>query len=65
MKYIDQELSLYQKGNYLPLLHLKKNSDFSKDLISGFENKIQKLTDLYISKSDDLFKIKESDIMTV
>tara|TARA_B100001750_G_C15448159_1_gene567401 strand:- start:620 stop:1174 length:555 start_codon:yes stop_codon:yes gene_type:complete len=53
--------NIRRKGND----DLKKHSDFSKDLISDFENKIQKLTDLYISKSDDLFKIKESDIMTV
>tara|TARA_B100000579_G_scaffold395839_1_gene374173 strand:- start:46 stop:600 length:555 start_codon:yes stop_codon:yes gene_type:complete len=53
--------NIRRKGND----DLKKHSDLSKDLISSFEQKIQDLTDSYIKKSDELLRLKESDIMTV
>ena len=53
--------NIRRKGND----DLKKHSDLSKDLISNFEQKIQDLTDSYINKTDELLRLKESDIMTV
>lgn len=46
---------------------LKKlqNQGFSEDLIKDAEEKVQKLTNLYISKVDQILEKKEADIMTV
>lgn len=42
-----------------------KDDGYSEDLIKNAEDKIQKLTDTYNNKIDDLVAIKESDIMKV
>lgn len=42
-----------------------KEDTISDDLAKGAEDRIQKLTDSYTSKVDDLLQAKESDIMTV
>ena len=42
-----------------------KGSSVSEDMIKGFSDQVQKLTDDYIKKMDDLFASKEKDIMTV
>ena len=44
---------------------LKKMDDISEDLESNAEIDIQELTDKYIDKIDDMFHIKEKEIMTV
>lgn len=44
---------------------LKKLEGISEDLIKDAENDVQKLTDDYTSKIDQLVSIKEKDIMTV
>jgi len=42
-----------------------KKLDVSEDLISNAEFDVQDMTDLHIKKIDDLFHIKEKEIMTV
>lgn len=43
----------------------EKNSDISKDESRDLQDKVQKLTDKYIAKVDDLLAAKEKDISTV
>jgi ribosome recycling factor len=42
-----------------------KKTDVSEDMISNTEMDIQDLTDAYVEKIDDLFDLKEKEIMTV
>ncbi len=42
-----------------------KNSDTSKDIQKNFEIDIQNITDHYIKKADDIFTLKEKEILTV
>lgn len=42
-----------------------KNDGVSEDMIKGGEDKIQKLTDEFIAKTDKLLEAKEKEIMTV
>lgn len=46
-------------------LHELKKLDVSEDVISNAEIDIQEMTDKYVKKSDDVFHIKEKEIMTV
>lgn len=43
----------------------EKNNDLSEDESHDIQDKIQKLTDQYVSKVDELLKAKEEDITTV
>ncbi|YAI83005.1 MAG: ribosome recycling factor [cyanobacterium endosymbiont of Rhopalodia sterrenbergii] len=43
----------------------EKNNDMSEDESRDLQNEIQKITDKFTTKIDDLLKIKEKDIMTV
>ncbi len=43
----------------------EKNSDISEDEAKGLQEKIQKLTDKYIAKIEQVLAEKEKDIMTV
>ena len=45
--------------------HLKKITGVSEDDIKNAEGEVQKLTDEYITKIDNLLKKKETEIMTV
>jgi len=42
-----------------------KDLDLSEDLMKNAEQDVQDLTDSYIKKIDDIFNIKEKEIMTV
>ena len=42
-----------------------KNSNTSKDIQKNFEIDIQNITDHYIKKADDIFALKEKEILTV
>ena len=44
---------------------LKKLSEISEDLQKNAEFDIQEMTDLYVKKIDDIFHLKEKEIMTV
>lgn len=44
---------------------VKKNDDVSEDLKKNAEIDIQQMTDKYVKKVDDLFDVKEKEIMTV
>ena len=44
---------------------IKKVEDASEDVKSNAEIDIQDLTDSYIKKIDDIFHVKEKEIMTV
>ncbi len=44
---------------------LKKLDGVSEDLVKGAEKDIQDLTDQYIKKVDDAFKVKEAEILKV
>jgi ribosome recycling factor len=46
-------------------LHELKDIDLSEDEMKGAEQDIQELTDTYIKKIDDIFAVKEKEIMTV
>ncbi|RAQ39132.1 ribosome recycling factor, partial [Arthrospira sp. O9.13F] len=43
----------------------EKNGDISEDESRDIQDKIQKLTDKYTAKVDELLEVKEKDIMTV
>ncbi|XLQ11226.1 MAG: ribosome recycling factor [cyanobacterium endosymbiont of Epithemia adnata isolate EadnSB Bon19] len=43
----------------------EKTNDISEDESRDLQNEIQKITDRFTAKIDDLLKIKEKDIMTV
>ena len=45
--------------------HIKKVEDVSEDRKSNAEIDVQDMTDKYIKKIDDLFQVKENEIMTV
>ena len=44
---------------------LEKKKEISEDEVRGGETKVQKLTDTYIAKADDLGKKKEEELMQV
>lgn len=44
---------------------LKKKKYVTEDLIKIYENRLQNLTDLYIKKIDELFVIKEKEILNI
>ena len=44
---------------------LEKNKDITKDESKVAQDNIQKITDKYVLKSDDLFKSKEIEIMKI
>ena len=44
---------------------LEKNKDITKDESKAAQDNIQKITDKYVLKSDDLFKSKEIEIMKI
>lgn len=46
-------------------LHELKKLDISEDLLGNAEIDVQALTDKYIKKIDDIFAVKEKEIMTV
>jgi len=43
----------------------EKNHELSEDEAHDIQEKIQKLTDKYVTKVDELLKAKEEDIATV
>lgn len=43
----------------------KKIVNVTEDLIKVYENSVQKLTDIYIKKIDELFAIKEKEILNI
>ena len=47
------------------LHELKKLDDISEDALSNSEIDVQELTDSYINKIDEIFAVKEKEIMTV
>ena len=53
--------SARQEGNK----EIKKLEDASEDLKSIAEDEIQKLTDMYVKKIDDILAVKEKEIMTI
>jgi ribosome recycling factor len=53
--------SARQEGNK----EIKKLEDASEDLKSIGEDEIQKLTDFYVKKIDDVLAVKEKEIMTI
>jgi len=44
---------------------IKKAEDISEDLKKNLEIDIQEMTDKYVKKIDDMFELKEKEIMTV
>ncbi|MBA5629749.1 ribosome recycling factor [Moheibacter lacus] len=44
---------------------VKKNEEASEDLKKQYEDRIQGLTDKFVTKSDEIFAVKEKEIMTV
>jgi ribosome recycling factor len=47
------------------LKNLEKKKEITEDEVKGNENKVQKLTDQYIAKADELGKKKEEELMQV
>jgi ribosome recycling factor len=47
------------------LKNLEKKKEITEDEVKGNENKIQKLTDQYVAKADELGKKKEEELMQV
>lgn len=45
--------------------NIKKSEDASEDLLKTYEERIQGLTDKYVKQADELFAVKEKEIMTV
>lgn len=44
---------------------LEKKKEITEDEVKGSETKVQKLTDQYVAKADELGKTKETELMTV
>ena len=44
---------------------IKKNDDVSEDIKKNTEGEVQQMTDKHVKKVDDLFSVKEQEIMTV
>lgn len=44
---------------------MEKNNEISKDELHTYENDIQKLTDTFTNKVNDLIKSKETEILTI
>ncbi|ALJ05101.1 ribosome-recycling factor [Pseudalgibacter alginicilyticus] len=44
---------------------IKKNDDVSEDLKKNAEIDVQQMTDKYVKKVDELYEVKEKEIMTV
>lgn len=44
---------------------IKKEENASDDLKSNYETQIQELTDKFVKQTDDIFAVKEKEIMTV
>ncbi|MFB9055938.1 ribosome recycling factor [Mariniflexile ostreae] len=44
---------------------IKKNDDISEDFKKSAESDVQKMTDTYVKKIDELYEFKEKEIMTV
>ena len=47
------------------LKKLEKNGEISEDDLRGYSDDVQKITDEYINKVDELTKSKEQDILEV
>jgi ribosome recycling factor len=44
---------------------LKKDNKISEDELFGFQDEVQKLTDRYIAKADEILTVKEKEIMEI
>ena len=44
---------------------LKKDNDISEDELYQFQEEVQKLTDRYIAKADEILTAKEKEIMEI
>jgi ribosome recycling factor len=44
---------------------IKKLEEISEDLKSNAEVEVQEMTDTYVKKADDIFHVKEKEIMTI
>ena len=44
---------------------LKKENQISEDELFGFQEEVQKLTDRYIAKADEILTVKEKEIMEI
>ncbi|MBM4314705.1 MAG: ribosome recycling factor [Deltaproteobacteria bacterium] len=44
---------------------LKKENQISEDELFGFQEEVQKLTDRYIAKADEILSVKEKEIMEI
>jgi ribosome recycling factor len=44
---------------------LKKDNQISEDELYGFQEEVQKLTDRYILKADEILTVKEKEIMEI
>ncbi|MGL4334901.1 MAG: ribosome recycling factor [Lactococcus garvieae] len=42
-----------------------KKLDITEDEVKSYQDDVQKLTDVYVKKADDIAKAKETDVMTV
>lgn len=49
----------------LDMLKSLKNDGLSEDMLKDGENEVQKITDAFIKKVDELVDVKEKDIMTI
>lgn len=47
------------------LKDLKKDGEISEDNFHGFQDDVQKITDDYIKKTDDIIAVKEQEIMEI
>ena len=48
-----------------PLLGIINEKDFSKDQAHGFGDIVQKITDEFVTKVDQMVEVKEKDLMKV
>ncbi len=44
---------------------IKKAKEVSEDVIADWDDELQKLTDVYIKKVDDMIEVKNKEIMTI
>lgn len=61
----DQSKIVVRNARQEGMKELKRLDGVSEDLVKGVEKDIQDLTDSYVKKTDDLYKIKEAEILKV
>ena len=65
MPYISASIVVQLMGIAIPYLQKLQKEGASEDAVKGAEDEVQKITDAYIKKIEDVLKAKEAEIMSI